>query len=447
MTKYLKEKSILKELTKNYMLIISIVVILYIFPIFAIAKYHYSYTREEMYNVEEFFEIEFSEPEHKNLDYFLSELVRESPEITGLSLVITHGDHVFKDRTPPELGELPFRDKIQYYGLKYWVINKNIQTKYNGVVQVRIIKELSPLILFFKNLILISAMALMTLIFTCFFIMKKFFSSFTTQLTEIKKISDKITLTSFEIDINSNNFYEEFSLILTSYEKMLKRLKHQSDIQIDFVNSASHELKTPIFIIKNYLTLLKKYSDSNKELFYESLDSVNEEVLYTEKLIEKLLFLSKDNQQQNIIKEQNNLSEIVSDVIQEMEILHPNQLISFEKKHIIFDTNWILCKQVIRNIIDNAIKYGNSAPISIFISCSKKYTIVYIYDKGKGIPKDALPFIFNKFYRVEKNSSFEGKGYGLGLAIVKSIMKSLNGKIFISSKLEEGTVVKLIFSN
>ncbi|MBP6323018.1 MAG: hypothetical protein KA336_03905, partial [Fusobacteriaceae bacterium] len=99
-------KKISNELSKNYFFIMAIVTILYIIPIYYIASYQYSYTRKEIYNVSNFLEHEFSEPEHSNLSYFLSEILEESPSIADVSIVVTYGDTIFKDKNPPELGKL-----------------------------------------------------------------------------------------------------------------------------------------------------------------------------------------------------------------------------------------------------------------------------------------------------------------------------------------------------
>lgn len=443
-------KKISKELYKNYFFIISIVVIIYLVPIYYIASYQYSYTRQEIYNVATFLETEFSEPEHKDLAYFLSEVFKESPEISNISIIITNNSITFKDKHPPDLGPLPLKDKIQYYNLEYWVLNKRIVTEYNGVIEIRIIKELSSLIFFFKNLFFISSLMLLVLLFLCIKIMNRFYNSFIPELLKIEKISDDIKLDSFNTTIsnfNSNVTYEEFFNIIKSYEKMLKRLKDHSDLQTDFVNSASHELKTPIFILKNYSSLLKKSINSNPDLIKESIDTISSEINNMEKLVEKLLFLSRCDSKPVLDKEKINLLEIINDVIQEMNILYPNQIIHFQAKNYILNSNWILCKQVLRNIVENAIKYGNDNPVEIILSYNSKSCLIYVIDHGVGISKDDLPFLFNKFFKANNKNSEEGSGYGLGLPIVKSIISSLNGRIFISSVLGKGTTVKIFLKD
>lgn len=443
-------KKISKELYKNYFFIVSIVVIIYLVPIYYIASYQYSYTRQEIYNVANFLEKEFSEPEHKDLEYFLSEVFKESPEISNISIVITNNSLTFKDKHPPDLGPLPLKNKIQYYNLEYWVLNKRIVTEYNGIIEIRIIKELSSLIFFFKNLFFISSLMLLVLLFLCIKIMNRFYNSFIPELLKIEKISDDIKLDSFNTTIsnfNSKVTYEEFFNIIKSYEKMLKRLKDHSDLQTDFVNSASHELKTPIFILKNYSSLLKKSINSNPELIKESIDTISSEINNMEKLVEKLLFLSRCDSKPILDREKINVLEIISDVIQEMNIIYPNQIIHFQTKNHIINSNWILCKQVLRNIVENAIKYGNDNPIEIILSYNSKSCFIYVIDRGVGISKDDLPFLFNKFFKVNNKNSEEGSGYGLGLPIVKSIISSLNGRIFINSVLGKGTIVKIFLKD
>lgn len=442
-------KKISNELSKNYFFIMAIVTILYIIPVYYIASYQYSYTRKEIYNVSNFLEHEFSEPEHSNLSHFLSEILEESPSIADVSIVVTYGDTIFKDKNPPELGKLQFKDKIQYYNLKYWVLNKQIKTEYNGVVEVRIIKELTPLIEFFKNLISISILVLVALLLLCSKIIIKFYNDFIPELKKIEKISDTIQLESFNTVIpnfNTDIKYEEFSSIINSYQKMLERLKKQSELQVDFVNSASHELKTPISILKNYSSLLKKYAHTNPSLLNESIETMSGEINNIEKLVQRLLFLSKYGDKSIVFSEEIiNLNEVIEDVIQELIILHPDQTIYFEKKDCFINTNWVLCKQVVRNILENAIKYGRTNPINVYLAYNLKNANVYIEDNGIGIEKQNIKFIFNKFYRVNNSDSINDSGYGLGLPIVKAIITSLKGDIFINSTFNKGTIVKIIF--
>ena len=95
---------------------------------------------------------------------------------------------------------------------------------------------------------------------------------------------------------------------------MLKRLKEQTQKQIDFVNNASHELKTPIFVISGYVDLIKRWGYSNKELVEESLDAIGEESKNMANLVNKLLFLAKD--EENYINEEEiNLKDLIINIV------------------------------------------------------------------------------------------------------------------------------------
>ena len=103
-------------------------------------------------------------------------------------------------------------------------------------------------------------------------------------------------------------------------------------------------------------------------------------------------------------------------------------------------------KLLFKNLIENAIKYGNNIPINVILKNKKKIELT-IEDFGIGISKKALPHIFERFYREEEARNREIKSYGLGLSIVKEIIELLDIDIQIESKIGKGTKITLLFSS
>lgn len=443
-------KKISTELTKNYIYILSLVLVIFFIPIYYIAKYQYSYSRQEIYGSLKFLEHEFAEDENRILSQEkIEDLFDEIPEVGDLSIYINYKGTFFSKNNsnlPIFLASLPQNRKIKLFKNKYWVLHRSIPLVSGETVDVFLIKDLNTLFSFYKQLFGAFGIALTILIFLCIRIMKKFYKSFIPQLEFIQNKSDSINLDSIDFKVKEIEFYSEFNSILISYENMINRLKKQSEIQKDFVNNVSHELKTPIFIIKSYSKLIKKYYNRDKALLEESVEALTSEVNNMEKLIEKLLFLSRvDYQKINV--ENIDVSEIIEDAIQEITIFNPTQTINFKKPNTpcYINSNWVLCKQVVRNIIDNAVKYGNDNPVDIEImdnfinNNSNDFITITIKDNGIGISEKELPLIFDKFYRVGGSRSEEGKGHGLGLAIVKSILEVIGGEIFVTSSLNSST--------
>ena len=222
---------------------------------------------------------------------------------------------------------------------------------------------------------------------------------------------------------------------------MLKRLKSQTDAQVEFVNNASHELKTPIFIISGYVNLIKRWGIENKEISLEALESIEEETKNMSALVSKLLFLAKDSKTDMDYKSFD-ISQIIQDIIEDLKIIYQKQNINFTPKKAIIFSDCDLVKQLFLNFIENGIKYGRGNDIDIKISKNKNIT-VEIIDRGEGISKENLDHIFDKFFRVDKARSRDMGSHGLGLSIVKKISEVLNIDINIESVLNEGTVVKI----
>lgn len=293
------------------------------------------------------------------------------------------------------------------------------------------------------NIIGLSTLILIFTTLLAYFISKRFYNRFTFSLNELQRLTNEINLESLDTNFKENEYYE-FQQVIISYNNMLKRLKEQTQKQIDFVNNASHELKTPIFVISGYVDLIKRWGYLNKELVEESLDAIGEESKNMANLVNKLLFLAKD--EENYINEEEiNLKDLIINIVKDLKILYPFQEIEIiiSEEYTIISDNFLL-KQLLINLIENAVKYGNKKKVTIILKKDKNITIEII-DRGKGISEENLNKIFEKFYREDKARSREEGSHGLGLSIVKKIANILNINIEIESKIGIGSTVKIMF--
>jgi signal transduction histidine kinase len=246
-----------------------------------------------------------------------------------------------------------------------------------------------------------------------------------------------------EIEFVDNG--DEISELIKSFNRMSRRLNKSFEAQKEFVENASHELKTPLAIIQaNLDTALEDGNISKKELI-ELLKSSKESVKFMDKLTEDLLLLSV--LEHEIEREEINLIPVVEASVEDL-----SGRLKEKKIKINVDTgaiksrvigNSILLQRAIMNILENAIKYSESKEIFLSLEEKENYIYISIKDNGKGIPNSDLEKIFDRFYRVEKSRSRKSGGSGLGLAITKSIIERFGGEITVESSVNKGSIFSL----
>lgn len=414
---------------------------LFFLPFHLVKGYLQKTSIEEVKIVEQFLKLELLEPEHQNLEYFLEEILKESPLKNNMYIQVNYHGKIYSEGKIPNLSEVTDSSEIQILHNRYlYVLKTTLNTLNHGKVDVIIANDQDEEKAFIHRLFystVITALIFILLAAYALYLLKQRLSP---QLKKLETIDKMTNLESFSLKYDKNQFYYEFSEFLTSYEGILKKLQQNYEIQSDFVNASSHELKTPIFIIQGYMSLLKKHGIKDLALFNEAVDTISDEMKSMNSLIDKLLFLSRGNKFPVTI-ENIDLTEIVEEVISEIKIIYPKQKITLYSKKIKLKSDWELLKLVIRNILDNAVKYGLQKPIDIYLLKRGEIVCISIKDLGYGISKEDLNKIFNKFYRVDKSRSREIYGHGLGLSIVKNILTILKGDIEYKSSVGQGTEV------
>ena len=248
-----------------------------------------------------------------------------------------------------------------------------------------------------------------------------------------KKIKDRFVQVIFGSDL------DEKVLLLIDQTP----IKKYENLKKDFIANASHELKTPLAAMKLSLETLEEICKENPNATKYILKA-QERVNYMEQLIEDLITLSLLETTNLTIRLQkikilpiveeilNNVSEVISQKKIQVSIKIP------EDATICADEK--LIHAILKNLIDNAIKYNRErGTIEIFFKKLKNEDEIKICDSGYGIPKSHIPFIFERFYRVERSRSRKSGGTGLGLSIVKLATEKLGGKIEVESQEGKGT--------
>ncbi|MFB7157848.1 ATP-binding protein [Lysinibacillus sp. NPDC056232] len=240
--------------------------------------------------------------------------------------------------------------------------------------------------------------------------------------------------------------HDEIGDLLKMYNAMMNELQISFAQQQQFVADASHELRTPIQAIEGHLSLLKRWGKDDPEILEESIDTSLTEIARMRKMIEELLELAR-REEKDIDSEADAVA-VLEAVIEETRLLHPEARITLSKDEEIgriFITENAL-SQIVRNIIENAIRYCEIIPeIQISLAVSGKEVLFRIEDNGIGIAEENIPFIFDRFYRVDEARNRQIGGTGLGLSITKMLLEKYNSSVEVKSDKNVGTVFLMKF--
>ncbi|WPM31413.1 ATP-binding protein [Hydrogenobacter sp. T-2] len=211
----------------------------------------------------------------------------------------------------------------------------------------------------------------------------------------------------------------------------------------EFVANVSHELKTPIAVLKSLLETL--YEEEDREEKKVFLEKALKRVEDMRRLVEDLLILTKlESGEERIKREDVDLRLLVEEVF---DLLEPQakerniSLINSVDRELKVKGDWDKLFLLLKNLVDNAIKYNREGgKVEVKAKRENQYVQLQVQDTGIGIPKEHIPFIFERFYRVDPSRSRNLGGTGLGLSIVKHIALSHGGKIEVQSKEGVGSI-------
>jgi signal transduction histidine kinase len=259
-------------------------------------------------------------------------------------------------------------------------------------------------------------------------------------LIPVKKIIDEvkdIEANQLEKRLTSHTSNDEIEELVITFNFMLDKLDDSFSKIKRFSNDVSHELKTPLTVVRGEIELGLRKDRTNNE-YKNILNSILEETKVLQDLIDNLLFLSKSNDNEIKSKfEDIELDEIITNVISANKQLIKQKQIKIEIKKlesVSCNGHPLLLKILVGNILQNAIKYSHKNSI-VEIYLDKN--ILIIKDYGIGIKNNDLENIFDRFYRVDKSRA--RGGYGLGLSIAKSIAILHNFQITVDSQYDEYT--------
>lgn len=266
-------------------------------------------------------------------------------------------------------------------------------------------------------------------------------------IRNISNISREITSKNLDRRIPIVGPDDELKDLSSIFNSMFERLETDFEKQKRFTSDVSHELRTPLAVILGHITMLKRWGRDDSAVLSHSLDTLQSEVEKMDRLVDDLLFLSINESNSKTYKKENfNLAPLLQEVTDEAILVHPDYSVLYTcDKEYTINADYNAIKQVLRNLINNSIKYSvPPGDIKIKVERKKDDISIIVSDSGSGIPSECLPNIFDRFYRADESRNRATGGSGLGLSIAKNIVLNHNGNITAESKLGEGT--KIIIS-
>ncbi len=217
----------------------------------------------------------------------------------------------------------------------------------------------------------------------------------------------------------------------------------------DFVANASHELRTPLASIIGYVETLAdpdaKVDTATAARFH---NTVLREAKRLQNLVDDLMSLSRiEAEKHDLPREHIDLAQLATSIAGEIGATYGENRIIVEASDALVTGDRQQLDQMVRNLIDNALKYGDAKePVHVTLVNTGSEAVLSVTDRGEGIHPDHLPYLTRRFYRTDPGRSRAAGGTGLGLAIVKHIVERHRGALDISSRLGEGTCVSVQLS-
>jgi len=271
-------------------------------------------------------------------------------------------------------------------------------------------------------------------------------------LRPIKKITEatkRITATNLSERLSLQGTDDELDMLAETINQMLERLEESFQKLSRFTTDAAHELRTPIAALKGETEVLLSKNRSSKE-YREALANNLERLDFLTRLVNDLLLLSQaDEGEKSLQIETINLNELLRELWEAFKMVAVQEKINFtfnKSEETVIRGDRIKLKQLFSNLFDNAVKYTpRGGKISLSIHPENEHVRIILSDTGIGIPSEDLPYIFDRFYRVDKSRSRQFGGVGLGLSICKWIVKAHEGTIEVNSQPNRGTTFTITF--
>jgi heavy metal sensor kinase len=263
----------------------------------------------------------------------------------------------------------------------------------------------------------------------------------------IARKAEEITLHNLSERLPAAQSGDEIEQLSVSLNHMIRRLQDAVDGSKQFVADASHELRTPLTVMRGELESLAQDAQLRRET-REALGSVLEEVERLAEIVESLFALSRlDAGETPGEWVRFDLGELAATTADQMSLLAEDKAVSVacaSVPGVLVEGDRARLKQVVVNLLDNAIKYTpRGGRITLSVRSEGGYAVLEVSDTGIGIPAEAVPHVFQRFFRVDSSRSREQGGAGLGLSIVRSICLAHGAEVEVASSPGKGSTFRI----
>jgi len=369
-------------------------------------------------------------------------------DITGNSLFIsnnfnTNKLYLLKKQVPI------LWDKITYKNIHKNTIHLRIISMPIRFYQTKLIVQIATSLKYINTkldyILWFSIFSIILLLVLTSFIGNIFANQILQPVQLISDAANKITYKDLTSRLTSIKTDKEMKTLINSFNMMINRLEKSFTHINEFSSHVAHELKTPLAIMKGEIEIIflqDRPIHEYKAVLIENLEEIDRMII----IIRDLLLLSRIEYKSGIFNFNNfDFLKFINEIFEQSKILTKSKDINYKlnvsEKKIIINGDKIHLRRLFFNIINNAVSYTPpQGKINISVEIKNKNVCVEIADTGKGISKDNLLMIFNKFFRVPDKEKKSISGSGLGLNIALSIAKIHQGNITVKSELKKGTI-------
>jgi two-component system OmpR family sensor kinase len=269
-------------------------------------------------------------------------------------------------------------------------------------------------------------------------------------LEPVKQITGTAREIETSSDLNRRVGYvgpdDEIGRLAGTFDHLIAHLNQVFDAQKRFIADASHDLRSPLTVIRGNVDMLKRNLPESERT--ESLRAIEGETKRMSRIVDDLLLLTEIESDHAIPQARVDLRGIVLDEVRRAQQTAGSRIITITHADSIgIRGDGYRLRRMLGNLLDNAIKYtADDGHILVSLLCEGSGAIMKVTDDGIGIAHDDVPHIFDRFYRVEKARSRERGGTGLGLAIVKSVAEQHNGTVVAESEPGKGSTFEVRFN-
>jgi signal transduction histidine kinase len=267
----------------------------------------------------------------------------------------------------------------------------------------------------------------------------------------IKKVNS-IRVENLVLRLDGVDGKDELAELSRTFNNMLDRLQISFDLQSNFINNASHELRNPLAAILGHTEITLNRNRTIEE-YRSSLKNIELEASRLDTLVNGLLQLAKtDFDTKGLMIDVVRMDQIIIEIKENLDVAIPKNRIKIDFDQLPEDEHALtltgsetLIKVALGNILENACKFSDNKNVSLKLLTDSGHILLIITDEGVGIPPDELSNIFEPFYRGSNVRNLEGFGFGLPLAY--RIIKLHSGDIRVTSQIDKGTIVKIKLPN